>query len=299
MSSHTDIVTTGWVSHLPGSWRPFALLARVDRPIGVWLLFLPGLWSILLARAPWPLTIQLVVLFGVGAILMRSAGCVVNDMWDRDLDRRVTRTATRPLASGALRMRQAVAFVVALLVPSLAILLSLSPLAQALGVGSLALVALYPAAKRVTWWPQAMLGLTFGWGAPMGYAAATGRIEPAALVLYAATIAWIIGYDTIYAHQDAIDDALIGVRSTARLFGARTRLALVAFYGATVVLLAVAGALAGLSVWFYVVGLLPAALLARQVLALDITDPALCKRLFLANQNVGLAVALAILAGRF
>ncbi len=133
----------------------------------------------------------------------------------------------------------------------------------------------------------------------MGYAAATGRIEPPALALYAAAIAWIIGYDTIYAHQDAIDDALIGVRSTARLFGERTRLALAAFYGATVALLAVAGALAGLSVWFYVVGLLPAALLARQVLALDISDPALCKRLFQANQAVGIAVALAILVGRF
>ena len=297
MSAHTDIVASGWVAHLPASWRPYALLARLDRPIGAWLLFLPGLWSILLARPPQAECARLVVLFAVGAVLMRAAGCVVNDAWDRDLDRRVARTAARPLASGALRMRQAMAFLAALLALALLILLQLSPLAQALGVASLLLVAIYPLAKRVTWWPQAMLGLTFGWGAPMGYAAATGRIDAAAVALYLAAIAWIIGYDTIYAHQDMVDDALIGVRSTARLFGRWTRQALAVFYGVAIGMLCVCGLLADLDPLFFLALLLPAALLVRQAWLLDTADPALCLRLFRANREVGLTVALAILIG--
>lgn len=298
MSQHTDIVTTGWVARLPRAWTPFVLLARVDRPIGVWLLFLPGLWSILLGGADAWTSVWLIALFLVGAGLMRSAGCVVNDMWDRDMDRKVTRTAGRPLASGALRMRQAAVFLVVLLAVSLLILLQLNGLSQALGVGSLVLVALYPAAKRVTWWPQLMLGFTFGWGAPMGYAASAGRIDAAALLLYGAAIFWILGYDTVYAHQDREDDALIGVRSTARLFGRHSRPFLAVCYGAAVALLAAAGARAGLSQWYLAALLLPAGLLARQVVLLDIDDPVLCLRLFKANRDVGLAVALAILLGR-
>jgi 4-hydroxybenzoate polyprenyltransferase len=298
MASHTDIVTGGWIARLPRAVVPFALLARLDRPIGAWLLFLPGLWSILLAGAPPGPTARLIALFGLGAVLMRGAGCVVNDMWDRDLDRRVARTIARPLASGAVSMRGAVLFLAALGTPSLLILLALDPLAQALGVASLVLVALYPLAKRVTWWPQLMLGFTFGWGAPMGYAAAAGRLDGAAAALYLAAIAWILGYDTIYAHQDREDDALVGVGSTALLWGVNSRPFLAACYGATVALLALAGGLAGLS-WPYFVALaLPAALLARQVLRLDIHDPALCLGLFKANRDVGLAVALAILLGR-
>ena len=296
--SHTDIVADGWVRRLPLSWRPYALLARLDRPAPAWLLFLPGLWSILLARAAWGETARLVALFAAGAVLMRGAGCVVNDCWDKDLDRKVTRTAGRPLASGALGLREALGFLAALLLAALAILLQLSPLAQALGVGSLLLVAVYPLAKWVTWWPQAMLGLTFGWGAPMGYAAAALRIDATAIALYAATICWIVGYDTIYAHQDREDDALVGVRSTARLFGRKTRPALAGFYAATIALLALAGGLARLSWPFFAALTLPAGLLAWQVATLDIDDPALCLRLFKANREVGLAVALAILAGR-
>ena len=295
---HTDIAGSGWVARLPASWRPYVLLARLDRPIGAWLLFLPGLWSILLARPPWPEAARLIGLFGTGAVLMRAAGCVVNDAWDRDLDRRVARTAGRPLASGALRLRHALIFLAILLAAALLILLQLSPLAQALGVASLALVATYPLAKRVTWWPQAMLGLTFGWGSLMGGAAAAGRIDAAALALYGAAIVWIIGYDTIYAHQDTMDDALIGVRSTARLFGRNTRPVLATFYAATVALLALAGVLAPLRPGYFFALALPAILLARQVARLDIADPALCLRLFRANRDVGLAVALAILAGR-
>ena len=273
------------------------MLARLDRPIGAWLLFLPGLWSILLARmAPAP-TLRLLLLFGVGAVVMRGAGCVVNDMWDRDMDRKVTRTAARPLASGALRMRQAAWFLAALLAVGLLILLQLLPLAQALGIASLLLVALYPLAKRVTWWPQAVLGLTFSWAAPMGYAAATGRLDGAALALYAAAFCWILGYDTIYAHQDREDDALVGVRSTARLFARSTKPFLSVCYAGTVVLLAAAGTLAGLEPWFYAGLLLPAALLAWQAATVDVDDPAGCHARFKLNRETGLLVGLAILLG--
>ena len=172
MRAHTDIIATGWVARLPEAWLPYLLLARVDRPIGTWLLLLPGLWGILLARAPGWETARLVGLFAIGSLVMRAAGCVVNDLWDRDIDRKVARTATRPLASGALRPRQALGFLAVLLLVGLLVLLQLNRLAQALGAASLLLVALYPLAKRVTWWPQLMMGFTFGFGAPMGYAAA-------------------------------------------------------------------------------------------------------------------------------
>jgi 4-hydroxybenzoate polyprenyltransferase len=295
--AHTDIRALGWVARLPGSWQPYVLLARLDRPIGVWLLFLPGLWGIVLAR-PAPLAaLRLAVLFAVGSVVMRAAGCTVNDLWDRDIDRRVARTAARPLASGALRARHALIFLVALLLIGLSVLLQLDPLAQALGVGSLALVALYPLAKRVTWWPQLVMGFTFGFGAPMGYAAATGRIDWAWAAIYAAAILWDLGFDTIYAHQDREDDALVGVKSTARLFGDRTRPFLAACYSGTILLLLLAGWLAGLSWWFAAALPVPAALLLWQVAVLDIDDPGLCLRLFRANREAGLAVAAALLIG--
>lgn len=297
MRAYTDMDATGWVTRLPRSWLPYLLLARVDRPIGAWLLFLPGLWGILLARPAPGEAARLILLFGIGSLVMRSAGCVVNDLWDRDIDRMVARTAGRPLASGMLRPRHALAFLAGLLLVGLAILLQLNLLAQLLGVASLLLVALYPLAKRVTWWPQLMMGFTFGFGAPLGYAAGAGRLDAAWVVLYGAAILWDLGFDTIYAHQDREDDALVGVRSTARLFGERTAPFLVACYGGTVVLLALAGWLAGLGGWFYPALLLPAALLARQVVLLDIHDPALCLRLFKANREAGLAVAAAIMVG--
>jgi 4-hydroxybenzoate polyprenyltransferase len=294
---HTDIVATGWVARLPRAWLPYLLLARVDRPIGTWLLFLPGLWGILLVRGPAVETIRLIMLFAVGSLVMRAAGCVVNDLWDQDIDRKVVRTAGRPLASGALRSTQALMFLTVLLLAGLAVLLQLNRLSQVLGMASLLLVAVYPLAKRVTWWPQLMMGFTFGYGAPMGYAAAAGRLDAARVALYAAAILWDLGFDTIYAHQDREDDALVGVRSTARLFGENTRPFLAICYGAAVGALALAGWLAGLGVWFYPVLVLPAGLLARQVMALNIDDPANCLRLFRANREVGLAVGLAILAG--
>ena len=294
---HTDIVATGWVSRLPRPWLPYLLLARVDRPIGTWLLFLPGLWGILLARTSLPETIRLVVLFAIGSLVMRAAGCVVNDLWDRDIDRKVARTAARPLASGALRPRHALIFLAVLLLAGLAVLLQLNRLSQALGAASLLLVGLYPLAKRVTWWPQLMMGFTFGFGAPLGYAAAAGHLDAAWVALYAAAILWDLGFDTIYAHQDREDDALVGVHSTARLFGEHTRPFLAACYTAAVVALALAGWLTGLGPLFYVALLLPAVFLTWQVAVLDIDDPAGCLRLFRSNREVGLAAGLAILAG--
>jgi 4-hydroxybenzoate polyprenyltransferase len=296
---HTDIVATGWVARLPRPWLPYLLLARMDRPIGTWLLFLPGLWGILLARTAVTETIRLICLFAIGSLVMRAAGCVVNDLWDRDIDRQVARTAARPLASGALSPRHALAFLAALLLIGLAVLLQLNRLSQVLGVASLLMVGLYPLAKRITWWPQLVMGFTFGYGAPLGYAAASGRIDAAWAALYAAAILWDLGFDTIYAHQDREDDALVGVRSTARLFGEHTSPFLAACYAAAVAALALAGWLAALGPWFYAALILPAALLAHQVITLDINDPARCLRHFRANRQVGLAVGLAILAGWF
>jgi 4-hydroxybenzoate polyprenyltransferase len=209
----------------------------------------------------------------------------------------VARTAGRPLASGMLRPRHALVFLAALLLVGLAILLQLNGLAQALGVASLLLVALYPLAKRVTWWPQLMMGFTFGFGAPLGYAAGAGHLSIAWAVLYGAAILWDLGFDTIYAHQDREDDALVGVKSTARLFGEHTAPFLAACYAGAVLLLALAGWLAGLASWFYPALALPAVLLSRQVVTLDINDPALCLRLFRANREAGLAIALAIVVG--
>ena len=294
----TDIAAAGWVARMPAAARPYLLLARLDRPTGIWLLFLPGAWGILLARAPWAETAWLLALFAVGSTVMRAAGCVVNDMWDRDLDRQVRRTAGRPLASGALHLRHAAVFLVALLLAGLCVLLQLNRLAQVMGAGSLLLVALYPLAKRYTWWPQLVMGFTFGVGAPVGYAAAAGRIDGAWAAIYGSAILWDLGFDTIYGFQDMEDDAVIGVKSTSRRFAHRPRLFVGTAYGLTVAVLAIAGSLARLSPAFPAVLAVPAALLAYQVHGLDIADPATCLRLFKLNRATGLAVAVALAAGR-
>jgi 4-hydroxybenzoate polyprenyltransferase len=298
MDGFTDIRREGWVGRLPPAARPYALLARFDRPIGVWLLFLPGLWSISMAARGFWQGAWLVLLFAVGAVVTRGAGCVVNDLWDRKMDAQVERTRGRPLASGAVRPVQALVFLAGLCVVGLVILVQLDFAARVLGVISLIPVTLYPLAKRVTWWPQLVLGVTFGWGAPMGYAAAAGGLGWPALWLWAGAVLWILGYDTIYAHQDREDDALIGVKSTARLFETRTRALLVVSYGGFLVLLLAAFAAAGeraLGYWFL---LLPAALLAWQIVALDVNNQARCLALFKSNRWVGLAVGLAVLLGR-
>jgi 4-hydroxybenzoate polyprenyltransferase len=275
---HTDIVATGWIRHLPQAARPYALLARLDRPIGTWLLLLPGLWGILLPDgvSAWQ-RLRLSALFAIGSLVMRSAGCVVNDMWDRDLDRQVARTQDRPLASGALRMRQAGLFLVLLLTAGLAVLLSL--------------------AKRVTWWPQLVMGFTFGFGAPLGYAAATGRIDASLAALYVAAILWDLGFDTVYGFQDMEDDALVGVKSTSRLVADTPRRFVAGCYALMLGALGTAGWLAGLHLLFWPGLVLAGWLLARQVAALEIANPSRCLTLFRSNREVGLAVALAILAG--
>jgi 4-hydroxybenzoate polyprenyltransferase len=260
---------------------------------------LPGLWAILLASRTVASAVCLTLLFGIGAVVMRGAGCVVNDLWDRKMDRQVERTRSRPLASGALKPMDALVFLAILSFVGLLVLLQLNNAARALGVFSLVLVALYPLAKRVTWWPQIVLGVTFGWGAPMGGAAATGGLQWPALFLYIAAIMWILGYDTIYAHQDRQDDALIGVKSTARLFGPKTRPFLAVCYAATILCVALGMASARLAWPGFAALALPAALLERQILRLDITNPALCLALFKSNREVGLAIAAAILIGRF
>src|ERR1700675_2393014 len=247
--------TGNWVDTLAPGWlRPYWRLARLDRPIGSWLLLLPCWWSTALAAgvahsiAQLPLTIAL---FFIGAFAMRGAGCTWNDITDRDLDARVERTRSRPIPAGQVSVPQALVFLVAQALIGLAVLLQFNRFAVATGIASLVIVAVYPFMKRITWWPQIVLGLAFSWGALMGFAVTFARIDATALALYAGSIAWVIGYDTIYAHQDAEDDALIGIKSTARLFGARTHRALIVFYGLAVVLIGVALGLAGarLSAW--------------------------------------------------
>jgi 4-hydroxybenzoate polyprenyltransferase len=298
MQGYTDIETRGWVGRLPAGWHPYALLARLDRPIGSWLLFLPGLWAFALTAPSWAEGLRLTLLFGIGAVAMRGAGCVVNDLWDRDIDRRVERTRGRPLAAGTVSPKQALGFLAGLCLIGLLVLLQLNRTAILLGLCALLPILLYPLAKRVTNWPQAMLGLTFSWAAPQGIAATTGHVGALALVLWAAGFLWILGYDTIYAHQDREDDAKVGIGSTALRFGEDTRPFLAACYAGMLALLALAGWLAGLHWAFLPALLLPAALLARQVVRLDIHDPAGCLRLFKSNREVGLAVALAFLIGR-
>ena len=300
MNGFTYIRRGGWVGQLPPALVPYALLARLDRPIGAWLLFMPGLWSLCLAaRGVWQ-GIWLILLFALGAVVMRGAGCVVNDLWDRDMDAKVERTRGRPLASGAIHVPQALAFLALLCLIGLGILLLLPWAARILGAASLLLVALYPLAKRVTWWPQIALGFTFGWGALLGYAAASNHIISwGSLFLYAAAIFWILGFDTIYAHQDRADDTLIGVKSTARLFGQQTRAMLTVCYAMMLLLLLPAFASFGINQIGYALLILPAALLGWQVWRLDIDDPARCLALFKLNREVGLALALAILVGRF
>ena len=241
--------TGNWVDTIAPSWsRPYLRLARLDRPIGSWLLLMPCWWSAALAAGVTGDIGQLpliLALFFLGAFAMRGAGCTWNDITDRDLDARVERTRSRPIPAGQVSVPQAAAFLVAQALIGLAVLLQFNRFAVMTGIASLIIVAVYPFMKRITWWPQIVLGLAFSWGALMGFAVTLGRIDATALVLYAGSIAWVIGYDTIYAHQDAEDDALIGIKSTALLFGARTHRALMVFYGLAVVLIGAAFALAG------------------------------------------------------
>src|ERR1700684_1488905 len=279
--------TGNWVDTRAPSWsRPYLRLARFDRPIGSWLLLMPCWCAAALAAGVGGDIGQLpsvIVLFFVGAFVMRGAGCTWNDITDRDLDALVERTRSRPIPAGQVSVPQAAAFLVIQALIGLAVLLQFNRTAVVTGIASLVIVAVYPFMKRITWWPQIVLGLAFSWGALMGFAVMLGRIDATALLLYAGSIAWVIGYDTIYAHQDAEDDALIGIKSTALLFGARTRPALMAFYATAVVLIGGALWLAAAR-WPAAIGLVAfAAHLVWQIVRLDISDPALCLRVFKSN----------------
>ena len=299
-SGPSDIRSGDWVDrYLPPAIQPYARLARLDRPIGTWLLLFPGWWAIALAApaSGWP-NLWLLILFAFGAVVMRGAGCSFNDIVDRNYDRQVARTADRPIASGDIGLFGAIVFLAIQLLIGFFILLLLRPLAAGLGIASLLLVATYPFMKRITYWPQAFLGLTFNWGALMGYAAATGEIAPVAVTLYGAGIAWTMVYDTIYAHQDKKDDTLIGLRSTALMFGARTKWWLALFALVMLALLALTILLGGLGriAWLAVAGV--AFHLAWQIALVDIDDPADCLQKFRANRWLGWIVFAGILAGR-
>ena len=284
--------TGNWVDTRAPPWsRPYLRLSRLDRPIGSWLLLMPCWWSAALAAGVIGSIGQLpliIVLFFIGAFVMRGAGCTWNDITDRDLDALVERTRSRPIPAGQVSVPQAIAFLVIQALIGLAVLLQFNGFAVATGIASLVIVAVYPFMKRITWWPQIVLGLAFSWGALMGFAVTFARIDLTALALYAGSIAWVIGYDTIYAHQDAEDDALIGIKSTARLFGDRTYQALIVFYGLAVILIGVALTLAGV-LWPAWVGLAAfAAHLGWQIARLDVGVPALCLRVFKSNRDAGL-----------
>jgi len=298
-----DAISHSWVNAAPAAFKPYLRLARLDRPIGIWLLFLPCIFGLALGAAAQPRdaanVLKFVALFAIGSLAMRGAGCTYNDIVDRDIDASVARTRERPIPSGAVSVTSAWIFLFLQSAIGLLVLLQFNLFTEMIGASSLVLVAIYPFMKRITWWPQAWLGLTFNWGVLVGYAAMTGRLALPALLLYAGCIFWTLGYDTIYAHQDKEDDALIGVKSTARLFGEGSRTWIAAFYAATVGLIAAAmfeSQRASVSVLF----LVPAAAhLAWQALSLNTNDARNCLKLFRANRDTGILIAAALVLARF
>jgi 4-hydroxybenzoate polyprenyltransferase len=303
-----DAPSGHWVYRALPRWLwPYAQLARWDRPIGWWLLLWPCWWSAALAAVTYaapgePLATLLpppshIVLFLIGAIAMRGAGCTYNDLVDQDIDMKVDRTRSRPLPSGQVTRRQAWMFLMIQALAGLAVLLQFNDFAILLGICSLIVVAAYPFMKRITNWPQFVLGLAFSWGALMGWAAAFADLDAPAILLYCGSILWVIGYDTIYAHQDKEDDAIVGVRSTARLFGDNTKYWLVGLYGGALVFFALAYAAAEAPMPA-LAGLVAAgAHMARQIAVLDIDDPDQCLRLFKSNSVVGWLIFLGLIGG--
>jgi 4-hydroxybenzoate polyprenyltransferase len=283
--------TGNWVDGLaPAIARPYLRLARLDRPIGSWLLLMPCWWSVGLAgmRAGHFPSLWHIALFFIGAFAMRGAGCTWNDLVDRDLDTKVERTRSRPIPSKQVTVTQATVFMLAQALIGFLVLIQFNRFTVMTGLASLLVVVIYPFMKRITYWPQIVLGLAFSWGALMGWPAAFGTLDWPAFLLYAGSISWVIGYDTIYAHQDREDDALIGIKSTALLFGERTAPMLATFYAGAVVLIGIAGLMAG-GRFIFMLGLIAfAAHLAWQVMALDVNDPAHCLRQFKSNRDAGL-----------
>jgi len=303
-----DAAFDNWVDfYAPEKTKPYLRLMRADRPIGTWLLLWPCLWSIALA-APlgegWSVLSLLylpepgtMLLFALGAFVMRGAGCTINDIIDREFDAKVARTRSRPIPSGAVSLRQAWIFLIALCLVGLAILVQFNLFTILLGASSLLLVGLYPFAKRFTYWPQVMLGLTFNWGALLGWAAVAGSLSLPPVLLYVGCICWTIGYDTIYAHQDKEDDALLGLKSTALRFGDNTKTWLYGFYGAALLFFGLAGMAATIG-WIFYLGLAIGGWhLMRQVTRTKIDDAAKCLAVFKSNRDFGVILFASILAG--
>ena len=288
-----DAISNSWVERAPRAWRPYLQLMRLDRPIGIWLLFWPCLAGLALGALAddRPFSdvhdMRLAVVFAIGAIAMRGAGCTYNDIIDRGLDAKVARTRGRPIPSGAVTVTKAWIFLVAQCVAGLLVLTQLNGLAVAIALCSFVLVAAYPFMKRITWWPQAWLGLTFNWGALVGFAAETGRVDWGTLFLYAGLVLWTLGYDTIYALQDREDDALVGVKSTARLFSERSGDWILGFYTASFALTVAAGFTDHAGWPFAFLMLVAGGHLLWQVHALQPDDPERCLKLFRANRETG------------
>lgn len=288
---------------MPRAWQPYFRLMRLDRPIGIWLLFLPSVFGLVLGAA-WqgrifgsPDDFRLALLFALGSVVMRGAGCTFNDIIDRDIDAAVARTRGRPIPSGAVSLRSAWVFLLVQCALGFAILLQLNLFSILLGAASLLPVAAYPYMKRITWWPQAWLGLTFNWGVLLGFSAQTARLALPALLLYSACVFWTLGYDTIYAHQDKEDDALLGVKSTARLFGRGSRVFIAVAYAAAIILaVASIAALPDIPSWTAAFVAPAATHFVWQVRTLDIRAPANCLNVFRSNRDVGLLMTAALIA---
>lgn len=297
----SDIQADSWMIRMaPRPARPYMRLIRADRPIGTWLLLLPCLWSVTMASQaagdtgpdPW-----FILLFAIGAFVMRGAGCVVNDLWDRDIDGQVARTAGRPIASGEIPVKSALLFLGGLLLSGFLVLVQFNTATIVLGVASLGLVCVYPLMKRITYWPQAFLGLTFNWGALLAWCAVTGSVGWPAIFMYVAGFHWTLGYDTVYGHQDKEDDVMVGVKSASIKLGRNTRPFVAFVYTITVILLSVAGSGAGMG-WFYFLMLgAAAAQFIWQVATLDIDKPKNCLARFKSNRDVGLMIFLGALLG--
>ena len=295
-----DAPPDNWVDRFaPENARPYLHLARLDRPIGVWLLLLPCWWGVGLAEvsrgSPYP-SLWLLVLFAIGALVMRAAGCAYNDYVDRDYDARVSRTASRPIPSGQITPAKALAFAAICSFAGLMVLLQFNAFTIRLGAASLILVAIYPFLKRYTYWPQVALGLAFNWGALVGWSAVTGGLGVAAILLYCGSVLWTVGYDTIYAHQDKEDDLMLGLKSTAIKFGVNTTSWVAGLYAATAVLWLLAGLFAGTHFIYFTAVVLVSVQLAWQVTTLDITDAQNCLVRFRSNRDVGLVIFLGLVS---
>ncbi len=294
-----DARPDNWVDrHAPRAAVPYLRLARFDRPVGSWLLLWPCLWSLALAGPGWQQGLWYAALFAAGAVIMRGAGCVINDIADRKFDARVERTRNRPLAAGHVSVTRALVWLAMLGAAGLIVLLQFNRFTVWLGIASLAIVIVYPFMKRITYWPQVVLGLAFNWGALLGWSAVRGTLESPALALYFGGLFWTLGYDTIYAHQDRDDDMLVGIKSTALRLGEDSRIWIGGFYLLATLLFAGAGWLAGAGPFYFAGCVLVATHFAWQIWRLDIDNPALCLKLFKSNILLGGLLLAAILADR-